>query len=333
MDKIEKLCLKLGLGSLNKAPKAVSGGLLHKMYRMSTDKGEYAIKVLNPNIMKRPAALQNMINSEITAHKLKGIIPLIASISFDGKSIIEFEGSYYIIYDWLDGKSVFAPDISNYHCEHIGRILGKIHSAHISIDSTERRAHSCRAYAWNELTETAQNKNAECYDILKGNCAELVSLNDRAIKAWHVVSENQVISHRDLDPKNVMWKDDLPFIIDWEAAGSVNPAQELIEVINYWAKENDGKYSKEKFEAILKAYSESMSISDVNWDAVFDCCFMGMLGWIEYNARRALGMEGTDIKDRQEGIQQVKSTINELKQQEKQAEQLKNWIYDYIKRI
>ena len=50
-----------------------------------------------------------------------------------------------------------------------------------------------------------------------------------------VLSQNLVISHRDLDPKNVLWHGEEALVIDWEAAGYVNPYQELLEVINYWA--------------------------------------------------------------------------------------------------
>ena len=31
-----------------------------------------------------------------------------------------------------------------------------------------------------------------------------------------------------------MWKNDVPYIIDWEAAGYINPYEELIQVLNYW---------------------------------------------------------------------------------------------------
>ena len=36
-----------------------------------------------------------------------------------------------------------------------------------------------------------------------------------------------------------------------------------------------------------------------------------MLGWLEYNLKRALGLEGTGEKDQHEGIQQTISTISE----------------------
>ena len=42
----------------------VSGGLMHRMYRVETDGGKYAVKHLNPIIMKRPDALANYAKAE-----------------------------------------------------------------------------------------------------------------------------------------------------------------------------------------------------------------------------------------------------------------------------
>ena len=36
------------------------------MYAIETAQGKYAIKALNPQIMLRPLAMQNYINSELT---------------------------------------------------------------------------------------------------------------------------------------------------------------------------------------------------------------------------------------------------------------------------
>lgn len=79
MKKIEKLFKNYNLGNLKRELEMVTGGLMHKMYHVSTDQGEYAIKLLNPSIMKRTEALQNMINSEIVSNALISVIPLIAA--------------------------------------------------------------------------------------------------------------------------------------------------------------------------------------------------------------------------------------------------------------
>jgi len=280
--------------------------------------------------MKRPEALQNTVNSEIVSNGLINVVPLVAAKSFEGKYIIELDGSFYLIFDWLDGKSIFAPNIFEYHCEQIGRILGKIHAANIKVDSIEKNHDSRNEYDWNMLLEKAQQCNTECYLVLQENLADVMRWDNHVVSGLHEVSQNQVISHRDLDPKNVMWKNDEPYIIDWEAAGYVNPFQELIEVLNYWISDETGKYNKVKFDAMIQAYTESVDISNVNWDVVLACSFDGMLGWLEYSIKRAIGMEGTDAKDRQEGMQQTKGTVSELKKYENQMEQLKDWIKEYV---
>ena len=330
MDKIEKLCKIYGLGNLNKEPEMVTGGLMHKMYHVSTDQGEYAIKLLNPNIMKRTEALKNTVNSEIVSNALINVVPLVAAKCFVGKHIIELDGSFYVIFDWLDGNSIFIPNISEYHCEQIGRILGKIHAVNIKIDSIEKPHNIRNEYDWNMLLEKAQQCNTECYLVLRESLVDVMRWDNHVVSGLYEVSQNQVISHRDLDPKNVMWKNEVPYIIDWEAAGYVNPFQELIEVLNYWISDETGKYNKEKFDAMIQAYTESINISNVSWDAVLNCSFDGMLGWLEYSVKRALGMEGTDNRDQQEGIQQTKGTVYELKKYENQMKQLKDWINEYV---
>lgn len=47
----------------------------------------------------------------------------------------------------------------------------------------------------------------------------------------------QIISHRNLDSKNVLWKEGIPYIIDWESTEYINPAIELIDVATNWSRD------------------------------------------------------------------------------------------------
>lgn len=331
MEKIAELCMNYSLGNLINEPRLVTGGLMHKMYQVSTDQGKYAIKLLNPDIMKRPEALINMIHSELVSNALSNVIPLVAAKTFNGKNIIEIDGSFFVVFDWLDGKSIFIPDISEYHCEQIGKILGKIHAAHINIDNMAENNHIREEYDWKLFMEKAKQCNIEVHSVLQANLSDIMHWDRNVVIGLHETSQNQVISHRDLDPKNVMWKNAEPYIIDWEAAGYVNPFQELIEVLNYWIPDETGKYDKAKFDALMQSYTENYNINNVNWDVILNCSFDGMLGWLEYNLKRALGMEGTGINDQQEGIRQTKGTIYELKNYENQIEQLKVWLDEFFR--
>lgn len=63
-DKISKLMLQCNLGQILEKPTRVNGGLSHRMYRVVTDKGIYAVKELNKGIMKRKDAYLNFVFSE-----------------------------------------------------------------------------------------------------------------------------------------------------------------------------------------------------------------------------------------------------------------------------
>ena len=73
-----------------------------------------------------------------------------------------------------------------------------------------------------------------------------------------------------------------------------------------------------------------VDVSDVDWEAILNFGFDGMLGWLEYNVKRALGMETKNVSEQQEGLQQVRKTMIELKRYEAQKEQLQNWICEFF---
>ncbi len=71
---IEDLMVKLvhmcGLGKIIAEVESVSGGLMHRMYKVITDSGIYAVKHLNAEIMKRPGVHENFARAE----KIEGIL-------------------------------------------------------------------------------------------------------------------------------------------------------------------------------------------------------------------------------------------------------------------
>lgn len=325
MEKLERLCYKYDLGEIIAKPQKVTGGFLHKMYHVITEKAEYAIKILNPNIMNRTEALNNMINAEEVAMHLKNDISLITGKRFNGKSVIMFDGSYYIIYDWFNGRSITNSEICEYHCEQIGETLAKIHKANIHIQGMNKDNYMHK-HDWNMLLDQSQNN--ECFILLRDCINELVDWENRAAKGIIEASSYQIISHRDLDPKNVMWNDNKPYIIDWEASGYVNPYQELVEVLNYWIINSNGEYDKNRFNALMKSYTKIIDINNVNWGEIINCGYVGMLDWLEYSIQKALGNEGFD--NIEIGLQQAKDTVLSLRNFDNQAVLLKTWIKEFF---
>lgn len=324
---MNRLIEYLKLGTVVKEIEQVTGGLLHKMYRVNTNKGVYAVKVLNPEIMKRPTALHNTVNAERIAAAFKTMIPVVAALDIGGKQIHELNGAHYMIFDWVEGASIFPPRITMENCYAIGQVLGKIHQKKLAIDGVTPEEDGTAMFAWDKYRELLQGYENEDWAIrYQAAVSDIKSWNQAACDAGEVLAKTLVISHCDLDPKNVIWDRNVPLIIDWEAAGYVNPYQEFLEVVNYWADDGNGGLLKEHFDAILDAYAQYMKLQNVDWNAVFAGSYMGMLGWLEYNVKRALGIETTTADEVQLGKEQVLGTIQALYDYQEKVLMMKKWL-------
>lgn len=346
------LCEKYTLGQIICDPVAVTGGLLHRMYHVTTDQGEYAIKLLNPDIMKRPKAMSNMIHSErIAAHiasyfahnteerRGEDPIPVVTALEYSGQHLLSIcppvsvedglpdTGSpqYALAYPWLDAQSLFAPDIGAGHCRKIGHLLGQIHHADFRLEGVKQETSTRTPYDWQGYLTIAREQKVPWLAEYEAMLTNLLRWDQTAVNAMEAVNAFQVISHRDLDPKNILWQGIHPLIIDWEAAGYVNPYQELLEVVNYWCRDKEGSYSPALCHALLQEYARFMDLQSADWEPVFACSYDGMLGWLEYTLKKGLGLEGNEA-DRIQGAQQLSDAYTELKRYDDQAGQLRTML-------
>jgi Ser/Thr protein kinase RdoA (MazF antagonist) len=323
---IKELFNKYKIGNVVKEPSSISGGLMHKMFKVTTETNRYAVKWLNPSIMKRNGVMENMINSELIANVFSKHLPVIAALNFDGQTVLHSNHKYYMVFNWIEGTSVFHPFISESHCYEIGCSLGKIHRLNIAIPEVKKNNNDSVIYNWQQFLEKGKALNVFWFDTYAKMVDKLIYWNTLVNESKCELSEFMVISHGDLDPKNVMWHQDTPYFIDWEAAGYVNPYQELLEVLNYWSNNGNGELDKVKFKILFNAYNEYMSTKTADWDCILNSGYAGMLGWLEYNLKRALGIESTDENEKVLGAEQVIGTIKELEGYDNQLILLKKWL-------
>ncbi len=327
---IKDLFTTYEIGTVIEKPLPISGGLLHKMFKVSTGTNVYAVKWLNPSIMQRKAVIENMINSERIANAFSKHLPVVAALNFQGHPILRFNNKYYMVFPWIAGSSIFPPSILGKNCYAIGNALGRIHHLNITIPEVKKDNNPSVIYDFQHFFDQGKEQDAGWADAYSHMIDKLVHWNKRANDANLILSEFMVISHRDLDPKNVMWDQGIPYFIDWEAAGYVNPYQELLEVLNYWADNGNGGLDKDKFIILFNAYREHMNIKTVDWDCVLDSGYAGMLGWLEYSFKRALGIESTDEEEKVLGAEQIAGTVKELVRYDSQIKIIKKWLKDEL---
>ena len=151
--RIELFIVKNQLGRLVKNIDIVTGGLSHRMYKVETDKGIYAVKELNAGVMKREKAYSNFVFSEkVTDIAKENGISAIGAIKINNDIITKIEDSYFMVFEWLDGKILKAEEITEKHCEIIGKTLAQIHNIDFSsIDDNDRKNIETDYFDWNRF--------------------------------------------------------------------------------------------------------------------------------------------------------------------------------------
>lgn len=307
---LKKIVSNLDLGNLIEEPSKVSGGLTHKMYKIVTDKSKYIIKLLNPNIMKRPTALGNFEKAEGFENLLKNNnIEAIYSIEFNGEKMQLQDGQYFYVYNWYDGKSLKDTEIKKSNCEKIGKVLSEIHNITLKKDVWTE---DIKSIDWKYYVDLAREKSSPIYDILFD---KIDILNDSMKKGNELVNQLPgyiAVCHNDLDSKNVLWLNDEFKIIDLECLGYSNPYLELFTLALCWSGYESCNINFDLFKTFMDSYFSYSKISrNINWEVLY-YANNGRLEWLEYNIKRALMLETSSEEEQQLGISEVNETIKHV---------------------
>lgn len=324
---IPELFRSLGICSLPSEIRPLTGGHLHRMCAVMLEGGEkLAVKVLNPGVMARPTAMRNFIVSEEIAALAAEVIPAVPARRFDGHAVQEFDGQFYLIYDFVKGESLYDYRLPRGACPKMGEILYKLHRLDVSsVEFPEESGEIPELRDWTAYL----SRDAVWYRDLTDHLSKLYEWDERCRIAQASLSKTAV-SHRDLEPKNVLWYGGEPYIIDWEAAGKVDPWYDLFENAVYWAKDADGDINWMRFTGFIGGYVGNLEkYPTVDWRTIADAGF-GLLDWLEYNLKRSLGIECADEAERQLGTEQVTETLKTLDQYDKFVPLLAKWAQEEV---
>ena len=298
----------LQLGKVLKNPVQVTGGFMHRMFKAVTEQGSYIIKLLNPNIMKRPTAMGNYkIADDIETILKQNNIPAVYALEFKNRKMQELNGQYYYVFEWYDAKSLKDGEIKSVHCEKIGEVLAKIHNIDLKNEPFEKDE---MHIDWQKYIELAKDMNSPIYDYIK-DYADLfnnsITKGNEAIKKLPPV---KAICHNDMDSKNVLWLSDEFKLIDLECLGYSNPYLELFELALCWSG--------------YEGYNTNLD-ANVDWEALY-YSNNGKLGWLEYNIKRALMLECDNEEEQQLSISEVKETVEHIIYYDKVKDEILNYI-------
>ena len=311
---ISQLFEILSLGTVTASITPVSGGFMHRMYKVCTQNHTYAVKHLNPEIMKRPIAKENYKKAEKLEAILEGEgIPIVPALTFDGKKMQELLGNYFYIFDWHNGSITDWNNITPEQCWKAGNIQGRIHAiktGEIELSIKEDFTPELSTIDWNEYIIQAEECK-EVESLLKENLSLLEYAQTELNKARQSLPNITTIIDEDMDSKNVMWENGKPVVIDLECLDYGNPVSSAIQLSLQWAGITLCDFDLEKQKAFFQGYFQTYDNGFRDYKSVFGLTYT-WIEWLEYNIKRALG-DCQDKAEQQLGLAEVKNTINRIK--------------------
>ena len=284
----DTLCALAGLGQPLTEPIAVSGGLLHRMFRLETASGTYAVKLLNPEIMARPDAHDNYRRAEELERLLeRRNLPLLTSLTVDGRKMLRLDdGQYAYLFPWYEGRIIRGAAVSARHAAAVGATLAGIHAA----ARRERKTlPEPMTVDWDALLPA-------CPGLLPHRDL-LMSLTDRSNEAQRRLPAEEAVCHNDLDTKNVLWQEDDFRVIDLETLDWGCPDAELLETALYWSGIEEHRIDTTRFDAFVEAYHAAGGRLPRDWAALLDSD-QGRLGWLAWVLRQGDAAQAEDTMAR-----------------------------------
>ena len=330
INDIEKIITSLmqtyGLGNVISPIEPVSGGFLHRMYKVVTEHGTYAVKCLNPEIMGREGVLNNYERAErIECILEKADIPIVPAITVNGKKMQEIDGQYFYIFHWQEGQITDWNNITDEQCYIAGKILGRIHA--IDPQKGVHKEPEMSHVDWHEYLRKANEQNSEIAPVLEDNVQLLIDVEKELNRARKSLPALMCISNEDMDPKNIMWNDGQPYLIDLECLDYGNPVSHVLQLALQWSGITTCNMDVEKTAAFFNGYLNAYDNGFRAYGDVFGLAYT-WIDWLEYNIQRALGT-CVDEEERIMGISEVRNTVDRIKYIRSMEEEIKE-VYDKL---
>ncbi|CAA9300795.1 MAG: aminoglycoside phosphotransferase [uncultured Friedmanniella sp.] len=190
----------------------VHGGFANRMYRLDTDQGSFAVKELNLLDRRCTYRSEDVFRFERTAFTAG--IPMPEPISASHRTLV---------HRWVEGETVPEAPVPPAYAFEIGEILARIHALDVAWPPGPPEEPTARD--WPELAERA----AATGQPWAGELASRVHTFLAIAEAVEVCERPGpvVLTHRDIQPWNLLARAGRPVVLDWELSGLLDLSGEL----------------------------------------------------------------------------------------------------------
>jgi aminoglycoside phosphotransferase (APT) family kinase protein len=257
----------------------VHGGFANRMYRLDTEQGSFAVKELNLVDRREAYHAEDVFRLERAAFAAG--IPMPEPVS---------AGRHTLVHRWVDGERVPEEPVPAAYAFGVGEILARLHAldlewAHAPVEQPASRD-------WPELAERATAAGQPWSDELASQVGTFLAIADFVDTCER--PGPVVLTHRDIQPWNLLCRDGRPILLDWELSGMLDLSGELGSTALSLAKGPgfDG-IRPAVFRSVLDGYVAGGGVLPPPGPSWFVFMVGGWLGFTRWNILRCLAGAGT----------------------------------------
>jgi len=232
------------------------------------------------------------------------------------------DGEHYVVFNWSSGVNIQNAEIGQGKMHLLGSALFAIHSTDYSSLFCNEQSALVRAFRTEQFPIAEQNispaldlnlvpanwdnlvlklkdttPSAPWMHLLEKESSKLQKLNKQSTVAHTIIAMHDiVVTHPDISPSNILWKDDKPHIIDWEYTGKghVCMRNRMLAVLSSaerLSRKTGGSLDIDKVFAFIDGYAQCYKITPLfenYWELVVNAVIYKRVGTIETLLKRYL---------------------------------------------
>mgnify|MGYP001312498684 CR=1 FL=1 len=303
-DHLKQLLVYYDIGSLSSDPIEIFGSRGgSRIWKVTNANSSYAIKQLSSDLdCSSQQVIKKYELTETLAERFKSLgIPAVSAMAKDNRYLIALGQQGYLLYPWVEGKTLSRYEVSLSHANTIAKILAKIHGMKIELPNLRQlRFDRHSSESLNTLFTQVIKQQLPYAHALCQLQAQIHEANQAYHSVIPLLEKDTVLTHGDLDQMNVIWsKDNQPSIVDWETVRYINQTRDVIRTCLSWSGFGGDDFSFDHYQSMINHYLNfggRLNLAHVR--SALISVYGSMIHWLTYNMQLSIGESSCKKKAR-----------------------------------
>jgi aminoglycoside phosphotransferase (APT) family kinase protein len=312
----------------------VPGGYSHRTWRLSTNRGRYAVKELNRDFDDAGyvARYEEACRVELTVLEAGIAIPRPVLDPHTDRACAELPDSgtrptTVRAHQWVRGETLASGPTLVPIAGAIGSLLARIHALALPTEATPADVLTLHgAEHWRALHRRTADAGIP-WSARFGEQLPVIAELETRVEAARVRPAPLVVTHRDLYQGNVILPPDGQVVlVDWDSSGPWVPAHELASVIVQWSGAYAGRLDEQVARALVRGYVEAGGELPEPEPDMFAGSIVETLEWLDVCVRRSLGERVQDSDHQRRAEAEAGRLLDTLAEYPSSLERWMSWV-------